>query len=450
MISLSFRGPRKRTSAKISVVILTTFILTVILLLSTGCSSFPRKRPNTGSMLVFVQDIDNPKAVQVQQELYIRIESHENANLPLIPLTPGTWQAHYLPVPAGSYTLIDPAGGPDYRIDLGDDTIRLIQAKAVYDPDPGGIILGPLEPSDRKRVSEDMSDYINFSEWIGSFYEGFGPYTPQFALQEARYEYTVTTDPEGGSVIIDGENWGESPITVQLEPGKHLVRIEKEGYVSIQTFITVESAGEITFELEPEAKKELTQEEGIAKQYYTVLISPLRNIGDPEDDYLKTVFSDGIASGLYGREDIRVLMHPEDLPLSENLLSPDFSYAEEKGAELLVSGRFLAKGEQLFVHATLYDVLTQQVKTSTMYTGEAGLGMFDSIDTMTEEFVANMDRVLPKIGEDVVEQKQTVTREIVTYEKKITDEEIVDERNKRRHSLALYYTWGGTLDPGPL
>ena len=400
-------------------------------------------------MLVFVQDIEDTQAARSGQELYIRIEGPENAQLPLIPLTPGTRRVHYLPVPTGRYTLLDPAGGPDYRIDLGEDTIRLIQRKAVYDPESGRIVLDSLEPNDRKRVSEDMSDYINFSEWIGSFYEGFGPYTPRFALSEARYEYTVTTDPEGGSVIIDGENWGETPITVQLEPGKHLVRIEKEGYVSIQTFITVESAGEITFELEPEAEKELTQEEGIAKQYYTVLISPLRNIGDPEYDYLKTVFSDGIASGLYGREDVRVLMHPEDLPLSENLLSPDFSYAEEQGAELLVSGRFLAKGEQLFVHATLYDVLTQQVKTSTMYTGEAGLAMFDSIDTMTEEFVANMDRVLPKIGEEVVERKQTVTREIVTYEKKITDQQIVDERNERRHSLALYYTWGGTLDPGP-
>lgn len=460
MVSLSFRGPRKRTSVKNmrspavsirgSVLIFTALILAAMTLLSSGCSSFPRKRTDQGSMLVFVQDIDDSQPLKSGQELNIQIEGPENAPRPLISLTPGRWRVHYLPFPAGRYTLLDPAGGPDYTVDLRKDTIRLIQAKAVLDPDTGLIIFGPVEPDDRKRVSEDMSDYLNFSEWIGSFYEGFGPYTPRFALSSARYEYTVTTDPEGGAVIIDGENWGESPITVQLEPGKHLVRIEKEGYVSIQTFITLESAGEITFELEPEAKKELTQEEGISKQFYTVLISPLRNIGDPEYDYLKTVFSDGIASGLYGREDVRVLMHPEDLPLSENLLSPDFSYAEQQGAELLVSGRFLAKGEKLFVHATLYDVLTQQVKTSTMYTGGAGLAMFESIDTMTEEFVDNMDRVLPKIGEEVVERKQTVTREIVTYEKKITDEQIVDERMKNRHSLALYYTWGATLDSGPL
>ena len=460
-MSLSFRGPRKRTSVKLlhpvrltargSALILAALVLIALIFLSAGCAGFPRRKSAAGSMLIVVQDLEDYAAIRVQGESLLRIETPEGVTLPTIRLISGSWRVHYLPVPAGRYTLLDPGGGPGVTVDLEDDTLHLFQSKVSYDPEARRVHLVPVKPADRKRVSEDMSDYINFSEWIGTYYEGFGPYTPRFALSAARYEYTVTTDPEGGSVIIDGENWGETPITVQLEPGKHLVRIEKEGYVSIQTFITVESAGEITFELEPEAEKELTQEEGIAKQYYTVLISPLRNIGDPEYDYLKTVFSDGIAAGLYGREDVRVLMHPEDLPLSENLLSPDFSYAEKQGAELLVSGRFLAKGEKLFVHATLYDVLTQQVKTSTMYTGEAGLAMFDSIDAMTEEFIANLDRVLPKIGEEVVERKQTVTREIVTYEKKITDQQIVDERMENRHALSVNFIWGGmAYDPAEL
>jgi hypothetical protein len=62
-----------------------------------------------------------------------------------------------------------------------------------------------------------------------------------------------------------------------------------------------------------------------------------------------------------------------------------------------------------------------------------------------------MDRVLPKIGEEVIERKQTVSREIVTYEKKITDQQIVDDRMENRHALSVFFTWGGmAYDPAEL
>jgi len=41
---------------------------------------------------------------------------------------------------------------------------------------------------------------------------------------------TVTTEPPGVLVGIDGGNWGKSPLQVDLMPGGHLVQVEEEGY----------------------------------------------------------------------------------------------------------------------------------------------------------------------------------------------------------------------------
>ncbi|MCF7927764.1 MAG: PEGA domain-containing protein [Spirochaetales bacterium] len=360
-------------------------------------------------------------------------------------------KAVYLDLSAGPYTLRG-LQGPPVSFDLPAESVFLFQKKAV--PGRDGPVLRDLKPEDRKWVSEDCADIIEFTKWYGRSFVGFGPFTPRYTLQKARYEYRIESTPAGADVIIDDQNWGSTPLTAELETGKHLLRLEKAGFAPVQTFVDVEGAGKLTLELSRIEGLESAEEEtdqAFSQDRYTLLVTPFANTGDESQDNLETVFSDGIASGLYKRENIRVLRLERGELKNEGEASAfgkvglDLSLASAKGAELLVSGAYNAD-EELFVHAALYDVRTGQVKTSTMYTGEAGLAMFDSIDEMTEEFLENVDRVLPAVGREVIEQEQTVSQEVISYQKKLTVKQIAANRNARRHALSVSVNYSGSFD----
>jgi serine/threonine protein kinase len=68
--------------------------------------------------------------------------------------------------------------------------------------------------------------------------------------------FTITARPFG-RVFIDGSDYGDTPQTVKLAYGEHLVRIAKDGYVSQERTIRVDagSKNSIFFELSKEEKK---------------------------------------------------------------------------------------------------------------------------------------------------------------------------------------------------
>ena len=63
-------------------------------------------------------------------------------------------------------------------------------------------------------------------------------------------------------------------------------------------------------------------------------------------------------------------------------MRPDFKKAEELGAEFLVAGNYQVKERELIAHGVLYDVKSEMVKTSVLYTGKVGFSIFDSIDQL--------------------------------------------------------------------
>ena len=51
---------------------------------------------------------------------------------------------------------------------------------------------------------------------------------------------TVTSNPAGARVTVNGIGWGETPVTIRhLPPGQKVVRVTKEGYESQQRIISV-------------------------------------------------------------------------------------------------------------------------------------------------------------------------------------------------------------------
>jgi hypothetical protein len=51
---------------------------------------------------------------------------------------------------------------------------------------------------------------------------------------------SVTTNPENAEVFLDGKSLGNSPLSQVIDPGVHLLKVEKEGYVSREVEINIE------------------------------------------------------------------------------------------------------------------------------------------------------------------------------------------------------------------
>ncbi|MGD0163716.1 MAG: PEGA domain-containing protein [Candidatus Sulfotelmatobacter sp.] len=59
---------------------------------------------------------------------------------------------------------------------------------------------------------------------------------------------TVKSTPQGADINVDGKFMGNTPSTIQLSPGEHLVSVEKEGMRPWQRTMTVTAGGSITLD----------------------------------------------------------------------------------------------------------------------------------------------------------------------------------------------------------
>ncbi len=57
---------------------------------------------------------------------------------------------------------------------------------------------------------------------------------------------SVTTNPEDAEVFLDGKSLGNSPLSQVIDPGVHLLKIEKEGYVSREVEVNIEERFRLT------------------------------------------------------------------------------------------------------------------------------------------------------------------------------------------------------------
>ncbi|HSF14848.1 MAG TPA: TonB family protein [Vicinamibacteria bacterium] len=70
-----------------------------------------------------------------------------------------------------------------------------------------------------------------------------------------RYEVRIQTDPPGARVVVDGKEFGPSPVGLQsLGQGKHTVRVTKEGFLPLEEVFELTSASRaesLDFALQP-------------------------------------------------------------------------------------------------------------------------------------------------------------------------------------------------------
>lgn len=65
--------------------------------------------------------------------------------------------------------------------------------------------------------------------------------------QGLKHTVSLQSMPEGATVLIDGKPAGRTPLTLQIEPGAHTVRLVKEGYQEMQNWIHLTGEGPSSF-----------------------------------------------------------------------------------------------------------------------------------------------------------------------------------------------------------
>ncbi|MDZ7261928.1 MAG: TonB family protein, partial [candidate division KSB1 bacterium] len=75
-------------------------------------------------------------------------------------------------------------------------------------------------------------------------------------------DFQIHSDPPGASVVVDGKNLGETPITVKEELiGTHSVELRKEGYYGLLQDVEVTRPETLRFSLQPEILKSFMVDE---------------------------------------------------------------------------------------------------------------------------------------------------------------------------------------------
>jgi hypothetical protein len=72
-----------------------------------------------------------------------------------------------------------------------------------------------------------------------------GEAKPAESSESAKGTINVTSNPEGGDVLVDGNFVGNSPAVLKLAPGKHTITVKLSGYKDWSREITVEEGSNV-------------------------------------------------------------------------------------------------------------------------------------------------------------------------------------------------------------
>jgi len=231
--------------------------------------------------------------------------------------------------------------------------------------------------------------------------------------------------------------WGKAPLDVQLTQGRHFVRLDLKGYAPDTSFIDVgPSGGSRRFSL-TRAPENAADRVGPVD----LVLGAFRNLGKAQDSYLSDVFQQSLHLALT-RAGLR-LAAPNSAENASD--APAFGFAERAGARMVVSGDYRVSGDEMIVHAVLYDTRTRLVKASTLFDEKTGLSVFDSIDRMSADFVSSVTKVLPSVGQSVVKEP-VLTPSQMGFSVRVNEQAVVRQRSERPFIFAIGPEAEGTMD----
>ena len=160
---------------------------------------------------------------------------------------------------------------------------------AIGGGDRNGVV--PTRPIDRRRAAARLKDYVRVSEWAGRAVTGFAPYSPFTDYASTQFDVRFESPPSDAHIVIDGQGWGPTPLSVNLSPGKHFLRLTRQGYQPHTSFISVGANGTESFTLTPVP----TGEKSRAGTTATVLIDRFKNLGKSSYDDIAQVLTSSLA-----------------------------------------------------------------------------------------------------------------------------------------------------------
>ncbi len=389
----------------------------VLLLILAACTSVPRASSPDQSLLVLLSDIeyDLPQRMIVQLQEGAEQVAFERDGIALLPVLPGPVRIEedeQLTIPAGAVVLYPRVVGPEeYRRDV--------------------------LPADQRRAMEILTRYVGFEEWFGKEFVNFGPYRPKQYLSGEFFPLEIRSEPEGSTITIDNVVWGETPQTLELNAGKYLIEISKEGFSSYRKVVTVESPLALSPRLLP-----LEDDDRDLPEQFEIVVNPVISM-NPEDNPYGDVITSTLMINLDSNPRLRAAIGDEAGPGTPY---PDFLAAEEAGADLMVSGRYHLEGESLYLEAVLYETTSRRIKTAETYVTETGFAVFDSIDEISAGFAEAVSRSLPHPGSPIMEKESAISEQLVVYEQQIYRDRMIRSRLDRKNQISLQVGIGGLDD----
>ncbi len=411
------------------------------------------------SLLVLVADRDSPEARASADRIVIDGPTRVTANLALSPdgvvairVKPGTYTLR-------SRSLWWPVGLPRSFNGYSNKTV-VVRAATIVLPTwkfreiaagDAGIAdsLGPVTPADRRKAATFLVDDVGTSEWAGRNVAGFAPYNLFTDYVSTAYDVDVRSTPSDSGVEIDREDWGRTPVTAKLPAGRHFIRLSHPGYADVRAFIDVERNRAESFVLKPLVPGEIPS----GGYDVPLMIEPFRNLDPRGSRDLSPALTSSLDAALK-KEGVQIVdaaapgstapaARPEISSPAD--ASPDFASAEKAGVEAFVAGEYLTSPDSILIHAALYDTRTRLVKTSLLFNGMGGLDIFNSIDLMSAKFGASLEKVLPEVGQAVV-QERAISPEGIAFGRRLARQEIIAKRNAHKYAISVGPSEGYVAD----
>ncbi|MBN1523688.1 MAG: PEGA domain-containing protein [Spirochaetales bacterium] len=294
---------------------------------------------------------------------------------------------------------------------------------------------------ERKKTLALLSDFIGFENWFGFRYIGFENLKPKMFLGNRTHVLAITGSPMDASVLIDGDSWGTLPFSEEFSDAKYTVEIIKKGYEPVRKLVDLTNDISLKIDLKP-AKAGTPL---VVMKDFRIMVIPFQSRSDDGENPYGNLFPGSFSVTFRNNRRLEIL----DLGGAVNIkasIEPDFSVAEEAGADLVITGEYYFEGEHLYIHPVLWDVKSERIKYSNTFISPAGFSVFTAVDNMAEEFSREVSRVLPEAGEPIVEKEEIVTEGMIDYEKKLFVDNVLTERAAESSFIYLSGGMGGTMD----
>ncbi|MCK5737235.1 MAG: PEGA domain-containing protein, partial [Spirochaetaceae bacterium] len=396
------------------------FFLLILLPIVISAESFPTPGSKTESSLLGVPTrIDSEAAALGKMKITI---DGPRRSLKLT-LGTGDWDIRWFRVSPGTYRI--DTGVEEAVIEVPPGVIMVSAFRIVLGIAGGEPVIRfeAVDEEDRQKAALKLARYVDFPEWRDREYLGFGSLRPGVEQEQTLFEAVLESNPPGAEIYIDDRLAGTSPLTLNLEVGKHKLLFRADDQEDLTRYVRMNGDVLIQVALSPAADSFSRHET------YRTLIGPFYSEGEA-DEQINTLFVDTLEIAL--EDDPRLTLIRSDIPWNKlgHLAQRDFSILEETGADLVVTGTFKKEGNQLMVQANLYDIQAESVKTGSFWVGDVGISIFDAMDVIAERFMEEVDRVLPPAGRVLITRSEVVYGALSDKEQGVSRKQIINQRWK--------------------